>query len=417
MGEKLSSSAELNARSVMDSYTDSMSPRIPGLVYCAVDKTGETVFSHASGNSGLGQSPMTLDTVFWIASCTKLITSIACMQLVEGGVLRLDDSDQVEQLAPELKAVKVLERSSSGELSLVPKQRSITLRMLLNHTSGFGYAFEDLKLHDWYQPKGLDDFSGNVNDVLLRPLVNQPGTKFQYGVGLDWVGALVERVSGITLEQYFQTFILKPLDINNISFFPTVEMTRSLAYMHQRSKDGSLSLTDHIYRYPLLPCKSDKQRFCMGGGGCFGKPLEYSRIIATLLNDGLSPHTGARLLRPETVQEMFTDQIPTMPRYCNEYTPSANPKLANPTPIFPSPDDATEGWGLSFSLSHSQSPTGRAAGSGSWEGVANLFWFADRENGIGGIIASQILPYGDIDVMKCSDSVEKIIYDDIVKEM
>ena len=91
---------------------------------------------------------------------------------------------------------------------------------------------------------------------------------------------------------------------------------------------------------------------------------------------------------------MFTDQIPTMPRYCNEYTPSANPKLANPTPIFPSPDDATEGWGLSFSLSHSQSPTGRAAGSGSWEGVANLFWFADRENGIGGIIASQILPYG-----------------------
>lgn len=150
--------------------------------------------------------------------------------------------------------------------------------MLIEFLAGFGYAFEDLKLHDWYQPGGLDDFSGNVNDVLLRPLVNQPGTKFQYGVGLDWVGTLIERVSGISLEQYFQTFILQPLDIRNISFFPTVEMTRFLAYMHQRSKDGSLSITDHIYRFPLLPCKSNKQRFCMGGGGCFGTPLEYCRM-------------------------------------------------------------------------------------------------------------------------------------------
>jgi CubicO group peptidase (beta-lactamase class C family) len=155
MGEKLSSSAELNARSVMDSYTDSMSPRIPGLVYGAVDKTGETVFSHASGKSGLGQSPMTLDTVFWIASCTKLITSIACMQLVEGGLLRLDDSDQVEQLAPELKVVKVLERSSSGELSLVPKQRSITLRMLLNHTCKRKLTYLIYKIVDYFSFSGF----------------------------------------------------------------------------------------------------------------------------------------------------------------------------------------------------------------------------------------------------------------------
>ena len=91
---------------------------------------------------------------------------------------------------------------------------------------------------------------------------------------------------------------------------------------------------------------------------------------------------------------MFTDQIPTMPRYCNGYTPSGKPDLANPCPLVPCADDLTEGWGLSCSLSHTKSATGRAAGSGSWEGVANLFWFADRENGIGGIASSQILPYG-----------------------
>lgn len=91
---------------------------------------------------------------------------------------------------------------------------------------------------------------------------------------------------------------------------------------------------------------------------------------------------------------MFKDQIPDMPRRCNEVTPSGKPELANPTPLIPCADDLTEGWGLSFSISHTKSSTGRAAGSASWEGLANLFWFADRENGIGGIIASQILPYG-----------------------
>ena len=104
----------------------------------------------------------------------------------------------------------------------------------------------------------------------------------------------------------------------------------------------------------------------------------------------ISPKYGNTKL-PE---EMFKDQIPTMPRYCNENTPSGKPEIANPCPLVPCADDLTEGWGLSFSLSHTQSVTGRAAGSASWEGIANLFWFVDRQNGLAGIIASHILPYG-----------------------
>lgn len=151
--------------------------------------------------------------------------------------------------------------------------------IIVTFVAGFGYAFEDLKLLDWSRPVGLDDFSGNVDDVLHRPLVNQPGTKFQYGVGLDWAGQLVERVSGMSLERYFQSFILKPLDINNITFFPTAEMKTALAYMHQRSEEGRLRVIDHLYRYPLLPCEpgEEENRFCMGGAGCFGKPVEYCR--------------------------------------------------------------------------------------------------------------------------------------------
>lgn len=91
---------------------------------------------------------------------------------------------------------------------------------------------------------------------------------------------------------------------------------------------------------------------------------------------------------------MCKDQIPSLPRDCNEYNPVAKPQLANPTPLAPCPDGQTEGWGFSFSISHSPEITGRAAGAASWEGIANLFWFADRTNNIGGLIATQILPYG-----------------------
>ncbi|GAD97659.1 beta-lactamase family protein [Paecilomyces variotii No. 5] len=413
MPTTLTSDAKAAARAEIDSRTSGPSVRIPGLVYCAVNKDGEIIFSHASGKTGLSnKTPMTLDTTFWIASCTKLITSIAVMQLVEQGKLSLDDSSQIEALAPELRDVQVLERTPEGDFRLVEKNKPITMRMLLCHTSGFGYAFEDLKLRDWSRPVGIDDFSGHESDVLHLPLVNHPGSRFQYGVGLDWAGALVERITGLSLEDYFQSFILRPLGIENISFFPNAQMKADLAYMHQRGKDGELSIRDHVFRYPLLPPKSgEEKRFCMGGAGCFGKPVEYCRVIGMLLNDGTSPNTGAQILKPETVKEMFTDQIPDMPRHCNEHVPAAKPSLTSTFPLVPCADDLTEGWGLSFSLSHRRSPTGSAAGSASWSGLANLFWFADRENGIGGMVASQILPFGDLEVMGCSESVQKIIYD------
>lgn len=91
---------------------------------------------------------------------------------------------------------------------------------------------------------------------------------------------------------------------------------------------------------------------------------------------------------------MFTDQISDKPRYSNKFIPVSKPSLARPTPLTAMPEDHTEGWGLSFSISHHPSSTGRSAGAASWEGLANLYWFADRKNKLGGIIATQIAPYG-----------------------
>ncbi|KAL4884561.1 beta-lactamase family protein [Aspergillus karnatakaensis] len=408
----LSATDRQTLQRIADSYTADPKRTIPGLVYGAIRNDGEPFFEYASGTVGISCSKkMTLDTVFWVASFTKLLTSVACMQLVEQGRLKLDDAEQVESIAPELAAVKVLRRRSDGEFELVDKQRRITLRMLLTHTAGFGYAFEDSNLAEYGRPIGFDDFSGSREDMMTKPLVNQPGEKFQYGTSMDWVGLIIERVAGLALEEYFSRNILTPLGME-VSFYPLKLVKGSnLAYLHRRADDGSLMHIDHLYQTPLTwKVEVGKQMFCAGGHGCFGKPTHFLRLISVLLNDGTDAKSGTQLLKPETVDEMFKDQIPNQPRYSNESVPVAKPHLANPTPLIPMPEDHTEGWGLSFSINHFPERSGRAAGSGSWEGLANLFWFADRTSKIGGVIASQILPYGDKYVLECSERLETEIY-------
>lgn len=177
----VSAQATQQVAAILDGVTSKPDSGVPGMVFVSVDKKGQTLVNHASGNIGLDtQKPMTLDTVFWIASCTKMITGIAAMQLVEQGKLALDDAELVGKIAPELKQVKVL----GDDLKLHERNKDITLRMLLNHTAGFGYTFFNQKLTQYGRPTGIDEFSGDVEDLLNAPLVNQPGETWEYGVSV-----------------------------------------------------------------------------------------------------------------------------------------------------------------------------------------------------------------------------------------
>jgi CubicO group peptidase (beta-lactamase class C family) len=162
---------------------------------------------------------MTQENIYWIASCTKLIVGIGCLQLVEQGKLALDDSNQLEELCPELKSVKVLQDDGT----LVEKKRRITLRMLLTHTAGFGYTFFNEKLRDYSFPIGYDEFSGSIYDM-LQPLVNQPGEAWEYGINIDWAGIAIERVTGKSLNEFLHENIFKPLGLSDISMIPTKSM-------------------------------------------------------------------------------------------------------------------------------------------------------------------------------------------------
>jgi CubicO group peptidase (beta-lactamase class C family) len=181
----ISAQAVETIKSSLDGVTSDPKSGLQGLVFVAVDKKGETLAAHASGKRALNSDdPMTLDTVFWIASCTKMVAALACMQLVEQGKLSLDDPQSVYKLCPEVEKAKVLQDGK-----LVDRKGDITLRMLLAHTAGFGYEFFNSRLADYgraggrgVKGAGYDVFSGDFADIVTQPLVNQPGTAWEYGV-------------------------------------------------------------------------------------------------------------------------------------------------------------------------------------------------------------------------------------------
>ncbi|KAI1857465.1 hypothetical protein JX265_011200 [Neoarthrinium moseri] len=404
------SSTLASLQEIVDGACADQRAGIPGVTVVLVGRDGEELFAHAAGKRGIASNEkMSLDHIYWIASCTKLLTGIACMQLVEQGTLKLDDGEQVENICPELKDLKVLRPDNSLE----EKRAKITLRMLLTHTAGFGYTFFNERLRDWGFPAGVDEFSARFEDMKM-PLLFQPGQGWEYGVSIDWAGLVLERVTGLTLNAYLQEKVFAPLGINEMSMIPTKEMRSKLAYMHARDKDGKLRPRDHLLRMPLIVDPDDATQtskvFNSGGAGMFAKPQEYCKILASLLNDGVCPQTGARLLRADTVEEMFRNQIPHLPNYGRQGIPDAKPDLTNPIPqLYPVKGDPPQGWGLTFMQSNG-GETGRSKGTAHWAGLANLWWWCDREKGIAGMVCTQILPFADTQVLTLWGQVEAEAY-------
>ncbi|KAI4628468.1 hypothetical protein J4E83_003018 [Alternaria metachromatica] len=394
-----------NLKQTVDAACADPKTSIPGTSVVVVGKDGEELFAHAAGHRGVASNEnMTLDNVFWIASCTKMIAGLACMQLVEQGQLHLDDGDEIERLVPELKETKVLQKDGS----LVDKKRKITLRMLLTHTAGFGYTFFNESLCAVLD--GFDEFSGDVKDI-LQPLTFQPGEGWQYGVNIDFAGLALERKTGMSLNDYCLKNIYEPLGLKNITMFPNEDMKKRLASMHQRNHNGSLVERDHLLLKPLKASSNEIGGILnSGGAGAFATPSDYAQIIATLLNDGKSAKTGVQLLKKETVDLMFTNQISQFPDFGRQGIPAAKPDLTNAIPdIYPVEGKPPQGWGLTFMLSNG-GPTGRSKSTGFWAGLPNCWWWCDREKGVGGIVCSQILPFGDPKVLGLWFDVETQIY-------
>jgi CubicO group peptidase (beta-lactamase class C family) len=196
------------------------------------------------------------------------------------------------------------------------------------------------KLRDFGRPIGFDVFHADVRDIIKMPLVNQPGSKWEYGINIDWAGIVLERATGSRLNDLIQKGIIEPLGLKNVTMLPTDEMKKNLATMHQRwpGDTSKAEERDHIYREPLIAETAEEKDklFNSGGAGCFAQPSQYVQVLATLLNDGKSPKNGAQILKPETVNLMWENQIPEHPNFAREGLQAAKPDQATPAPeIYP----------------------------------------------------------------------------------
>ena len=366
---------------------------IAGVVAIAAT-SNEIIYNGAFGQRALaGDRAMTEDSVFWIASMTKAITSAAAMQLVEQGRLSLDDP--IGRILPDLAAPMVLEGfGEDGAPKLRPARTTMTLRHLLTHTAGFCYDMWNGDMVAYLAKAGLPGVTSCRNDALKTPIVFDPGTRWHYGTNIDFVGKAVEAASGKRLGAYLRDNVFAPLGMNDTSFKLSTAQRRRLVAMHARGADGSLT---------VIPFEVEQEpEFEMGGGGLYSTAPDYIRFTQMILNKGRG--NGNQVLKPETIALMSQNQMGDI-----EMTPlkSEIPFATNDVDLYPG---MSKKWGLSFMINTAQTPEGRSANSLAWAGLANTYYWIDPARDVTGVILMQVLPFADAKCLETLASFERGVY-------
>ena len=341
-----------------------------------VANTEHVSFSGSFGKRDSAGSVNTeIDSIFRIASMTKAITTTAALQLMEQGKVTLDEP--VSKHLPELAKLDVLEGfDASGKPILHAAKTPIALRHLLTHTSGFAYANWNPTLTQYNKVTG-----SNVPPTAvapLTPLMFEPGTRWHYGPSVDWAGKLVEKISGLTLEQYFQRNILQPLGMKSTSFLVAPENFDRLVSSYRRQPDGKLK--EDPRTQPAPPTAYN------GGGGLFSTAPDYTRFTQMILRKGHGPNKE-EILRPKTVELMSVNQIGSIPI---ERLKSTDLSLTADLDLGPG-NKYTYG----FLLNTVTSPEGRPAGTLMWAGVENSFYWIDPRRSLCAVIMMQFFPFLD----------------------
>ena len=362
---------------ILKSAVDADMP-VAGVVAMVTDRNGN-IYEGAAGKRRIdGDAAITTNDVFALFSTTKAITATAALQLVEEGALDLDAP--ASEYAPEIGELQVIEGFGDDGAPQLRAPRSIpTTRQLLTHTGGFGYDFFDEVYSRLADEQGQPSVITATKAALTTPLLFDPGERWQYGTNLDWVGQVVERLRGKRLGEVFEERIFQPLGSQNMSFVLREDFRSRLAEMHARNADGTLTPMD--FELPTPP------EVDFGGHGLYGTVGDYMRFIRMWLNDGAGEH--GRVLKQETVEMAVQNHLGDLPV---TMLPGVIPSLSNDAEFFPG---QSKSWSLPFMINNEEAPTGRPAGALGWAGLANLFYWIDRENGYGGFWATQILPFGD----------------------
>jgi CubicO group peptidase (beta-lactamase class C family) len=365
---------------------------VPGVVaLAATDKGSE--YEGIFGRRRLDGGPaMTRDTVFRVASMIKPITSVAALQLVEQDKLSLDAP--VPDIDPALGAPQVLDGfDAGGAPQLRPAKRPISLRQLLTHTAGFTYRLWDAKALQY--ARAIDQLpSADRNRAPHTPLMFDPGERWQYGTSIDWVGRIVEMISGEPLDIYFRKNILDPLGMNDTAFAISAQQRAREASVHRRGSDGSLT--------PQPTEQQTARQSFSGGGGIYSTGPDYLAFIRMLMQGGSLD--GVRILRSDTVSLMGRNQIGKIEAGVLRTTV---PALSNNIDFFPG---ISLKWGFGHMINMQAGPDGRTAGSLTWGGLFNTYYWIDPRRRIAAVFMTQVLPFADNRALRAYRQFERGIY-------
>jgi len=334
-----------------------------------------------------GAGALRPDSVIWIASMTKAVTAAAAMQLVERGKLSLDAP--ASDVVPELGTKAVLEGfDAAGEAITRKPKRPITLRNLLTHTSGLGYDTWNADIMKYRQVTGVPAVGSCLNAALTTPLLAEPGERWEYGISIDWAGKMVEAASGQRLDRYMTENIFTRLGMDDTGFTIGPAQRLRKARMNTRSAGGFATMEHEIPQTP---------EFHMGGGGLYSTVSDYLKFTRALLMD------GGPILGPETVKTMVQNHMAegVLCRPLKSQLPHMSTDL-----------DFVDGmkWGLSFMINPTAFPGRRSAGSLTWGGLANSYYWIDPARKVTGVWATQLLPFNDPRAIAAFENFERAVY-------
>ncbi len=358
--------------------------QIPAVVLGKINKNGEMEF-HSYGPSRWDRNDtINEDNIFRIASMTKALGSVAALQLVENGMITLDEP--LDNYLPEMSSIKILNENNE----IVEPKNSITLRHLLTHTAGFGYWFTSEKLSRWNKLKEKIKWNENY-----QPRLFESGTSYMYGTNIDWVGRLVEKISGMNLEDYFRKHITGPLEMNS-TWFNVPDELESLVVSSSYRENGKLIKNKYQ--------KRNKTSNYNAGGGLSSSPNDYGKFLACMLNQG--EFNGIKILNKETFELMNSPQLNEF-KTIHRYVPSGN------VDTMPRGDkdnffDNYDNWTLAWA--YEENSINRPVGTGYWAGFFNTYFTIDFKNEFALVYMTQILPFNDIHSYNLFTAYERLVY-------
>jgi CubicO group peptidase (beta-lactamase class C family) len=364
---------------------------VPHVAAIAADRDG-VIYQGAAGPRAVGENdPVGVDSIFRIMSMTKMPCTVAALQQVEQG--RLDLRAPVADYCPEFADVPVLTGFDGDVPQTRPPARPATVRDLITHTTGLGYWFWSELLVRWEAVTGVPNVVAGSAASFRAPMLADPGSAFIYGINIDWLGQVVEAVTGAGLDVAIKQGITGPLGMNETTFLMTDDQRGNSAPVHVRGEDGSWT--------PLGEVLNQEPDYWAGGHGLYGPPSDYIKFERALLRGG--ELDGGRILRQATVDAAFSNQIGDLDFPAD--LPTADPGSSCGFHAGPGYK-----WGYGLLLNTDDLPGMRRAWSGAWAGLCNTHFWVDRASGICASIYSSFLPFVTPEAMKMYNNFERALY-------